>query len=82
VVISLGLSRPARTEVSITTLSGRVVRVVEARGEEGQSGFNVVRLPIRSGKGAIFAPGTYLVRVRAIDSEGCVVRAVTVLMVR
>ena len=80
-MISFGLTKPARTEVVLLSPSGGTAMVVES-GRSRPAGLNVVRLPLRRAGGRALAPGVYIVRVRATDSDGRVARATTLLVVR
>jgi hypothetical protein len=73
--IAFQLTRSAVTEVTITTLAGRVVSGVE-RDQTRAAGLHQVVWPGRDEEGRPVPPGLYLVQVTATDEEGRQVQAV------
>jgi WD40 repeat protein len=80
VVIEFSLTKPAKVEAEVLTLTGRRVAVLDAGSSEGLAhrlvwrGFGI--------EGQKVGSGVYLVRVRAVDEEGREVQAATVVRLR
>jgi hypothetical protein len=80
VVIEFSLTKPAKVEAEVLTLTGRKVAVLDAGSSEG-----LTRRVVWRGvgiEGQKVGSGVYLVRVRAIDEEGREVQAATVVRLR
>jgi TRAP-type uncharacterized transport system substrate-binding protein len=79
VVIEFSLTKPAKVEAEVLTLTGRRVAVLDAGSSEGLTRRVVWRgVGIEGQK----VGGVYLVRVRAVDEEGREVQAATVIRLR
>jgi len=79
VVIEFSLTKPAKVEAEVLTLTGRKVAVLDAGSSEGLTRRVVWRgVGIEGQK----VGGVYLVRVRAVDEEGREVQAATVVRLR
>jgi len=77
VVIEFSLTKPAKVEAEVLTLTGRRVAVLDAGSSEG-----LTRRVVWRGvgiEGQKVGSGVYLVRVRAVDEEGREVQAATVV---
>ncbi len=80
VVIEFSLTKPAKVEAEVLTLTGRKVAVLDVGSNEGLTHRMVWRgVGIEGQKVGV---GVYLVRVRAVDEEGRVVQAATVVRLR
>jgi Tol biopolymer transport system component len=80
VVIEFSLTKPAKVEAEVLTLTGRRVAILDAGSSEGLAHRLVWRgVGIEGQK---VGSGVYLVRVRAIDEEGREVQAATVVRLR
>ena len=80
VMIEFSLTKHARVEAEVLTLTGRRVAVLDAGSNEG-----LTRRMVWRGVGAEgqkVGVGVYLVRVRAVDEEGRAVQAATVVRLR
>jgi len=80
VVIEFSLTKPAKVEAEVLTLTGRRVAVLDAGSSEG-----LARRIVWRGvgiEGQKVGSGVYLVRVRAVDEEGREVQAATVVRLR
>jgi hypothetical protein len=80
VVIEFSLTKPAKVEAEVLTLTGRRVAVLDAGSSEG-----LTRRVVWRGvgiEGQKVGSGVYLVRVRAVDEEGREVQAATVVRLR
>ena len=76
VVIEFSLTKPAKVEAEVLTLTGRRVAILDAGSSEG-----LTRRIVWRGvgiEGQKVGSGVYLVRVRAVDEEGRETQAVTV----
>ena len=79
VVIEFSLTKPAKVEAEVLTLTGRKVAILDAGSSEGLTRRVVWRgVGIEGQK----VGGVYLVRVRAVDEEGREVQAATVVRLR
>jgi len=76
VVIEFSLTKPAKVEAEVLTLTGRKVAVLDAGSSEGLA-HRVVWRGVGI-EGQKVGSGVYLVRVRAVDEEGRETQAVTV----
>jgi hypothetical protein len=76
VVIEFSLTKPAKIEAEVLTLTGRKVAVLDAGSSEGLT-HRVVWRGVGI-EGQKVGSGVYLVRVRAVDEEGRETQAVTV----
>jgi hypothetical protein len=80
VVIEFSLTKPAKVEAEVLTLTGRRVAVLDVGSSEGLArrlvwrGFGI--------EGQKVGSGVYLVRVRAIDEEGREVQSATAVRLR
>jgi TRAP-type uncharacterized transport system substrate-binding protein len=80
VVIEFSLTKPAKVEAEVLTLTGRRVAVLDAGSSEGLTHRLVWRgVGIEGQK---VGSGVYLVRVRAVDEEGREVQAATVVRLK
>jgi murein DD-endopeptidase MepM/ murein hydrolase activator NlpD len=80
VVIEFSLTKPAKVEVEVLTLTGRRVAVLDTG-----SGESLTRRIVWRGvgiEGQKVGSGVYLVRVRAVDEEGREVQAATAVRLR
>jgi WD40 repeat protein len=80
VVIEFSLTKPAKVEAEVLTLTGRRVAVLDAGSSEG-----LTRRVVWRGvgiEGQKVGSGVYLVRVRAIDEEGREVQSATAVRLR
>jgi hypothetical protein len=80
VVIEFSLTKPAKVEAEVLTLTGRRVAVLDAGSSEG-----LARRIVWRGvgiEGQKVGGGVYLVRVRAVDEEGREVQAATIVRLR
>jgi hypothetical protein len=80
VVIEFSLTKPAKVEAEVLTLTGRKVAVLDAGSSEG-----LTRRIVWRGvgiEGQKVGSGVYLVRVRAVDEEGREVQAATIVRLR
>ncbi len=69
VAIEFGLSAPARVEVSVQSLTGRTVRLVEV-GQWRSAGTHRLVWDGTDAMGQLLPAGIYLLRVRAEDEQG------------
>jgi hypothetical protein len=76
VVIEFSLTKPAKVEAEVLTLTGRKVAVLDVGSSEGLA-HRVVWRGVGI-EGQRVGSGVYLVRVRAVDEEGRETQAVTV----
>jgi hypothetical protein len=80
VVIEFSLTKPAKVEAEVLTLTGRRVAVLDAGSSEG-----LARRIVWRGvgiEGQKVGSGVYLVRVRAVDEEGREVQAAIAVRLR
>jgi hypothetical protein len=80
VVIEFSLTKPAKVEAEVLTLTGRRVAILDAGSSEG-----LTRRVVWRGvgiEGQKVGSGVYLVRVRAIDEEGREVQSATAVRLR
>jgi hypothetical protein len=80
VVIEFSLTKPAKVEAEVLTLTGRKVAVLDVGSDEG-----LTRRIVWRGvgiEGQKVGNGVYLIRVRAVDEEGREVQAATVVRLR
>jgi hypothetical protein len=80
VVIEFSLTKPAKVEAEVLTLTGRRVAVLDAGSSE-----SLTRRVVWRGvgiEGQKVGSGVYLVRVRAVDEEGREVQAATVVRLK
>jgi hypothetical protein len=80
VVIEFSLTKPAKVEAEVLTLTGRRVAILDAGSSEG-----LARRIVWRGvgiEGQKVGGGVYLVRVRAVDEEGREVQAATIVRLR
>jgi hypothetical protein len=80
VVIEFILTKPAKVEAEVLTLTGRRVAILDAGSSEG-----LTRRIVWRGvgiEGQRVGSGVYLVRVRAVDEEGREVQAATVVRLK
>jgi hypothetical protein len=79
--IGFTLTREARVQAEITTLTGRPVRSLAARQDLGR-GLSELHWDGRDAQGVPLPNGLYLVRITATDEEGNAVSAVRTVAVR
>ena len=80
VVIEFSLTKPAKVEAEVLTLTGRKVAVLDAGSSEG-----LTRRVVWRGvgiEGQKVGGGVYLIRVRAIDDEGRSTQGMTIVRTR
>jgi hypothetical protein len=80
VVIEFSLTKPAKVEAEVLTLTGRKVAVLDVGSSEG-----LTRRVVWRGvgiEGQKVGSGVYLVLVRAVDEEGREVQAATIVRLR
>jgi methionine-rich copper-binding protein CopC len=80
VVIEFSLTKPAKVEAEVLTLTGRRVAVLDAGSSEG-----LTRRVVWRGvgiEGQKVGGGVYLIRVRAIDDEGRSTQGMTIVRTR
>ena len=80
VVIEFSLTKPAKVEAEVLTLTGRKVAVLDVGSSEGLTHRMVWRGV--GVEGQKVGSGVYLVRVKAVDEEGRAVQATTVVRLR
>jgi hypothetical protein len=80
VVIEFSLTKPAKVEAEVLTLTGRRVAVLDAGSSEGLTHRLVWRGVGIDGQKV--GSGAYLVRIKAVDEEGREVQAATVVRLR
>jgi hypothetical protein len=79
-VIEFSLTKPAKVEAEVLTLTGRKVAVLDVGSSEG-----LTRRVVWRGvgiEGQKVGSGVYLVLVRAVDEEGREVQAATIVRLR
>jgi hypothetical protein len=80
VVIEFSLTKPAKVEAEVLTLTGRRVAVLDAGSSEGLA-HRVVWRGVGI-EGQKVGGGVYLIRVRAIDDEGRSTQGMTIVRTR
>ena len=80
VMIEFSLTKPAKVDVEVLTLTGRRVAVLDAGSSEGLTHRMVWRgVGIEGQK---VGSGVYLVRVHAVDNEGRSTQVMTIMRMR
>jgi len=77
VVIEFSLTKPARVQAEVMTLTGRKVTALDAPSSDGLTHRLMWRWT--SGGGTKVGVGPYLIRILATDEDGRQVQAVTVV---